>query len=170
MPGVLLLDTMGELARIYSLAGAVFVGGSLAPRGGHNIIEPAGAGAAIVVGPHMQNFASITNDFLEDGAIVQIGDVRIWSQRFAGLLLIRHLAQTLGSRARAWCRDRRVFRLVSSTISYRLTCSAVSKSRERSSFAGPSCRAWLCSGKPEAYSSGGGRNAFPHPSRPCKFP
>ena len=50
------LDTIGELAQLYQIATAVFVGGSLVPAGGHNILEPAAHGKAIVFGPHMQNF------------------------------------------------------------------------------------------------------------------
>jgi 3-deoxy-D-manno-octulosonic-acid transferase len=72
LPGVILLDTIGELAGIYSLANVVFVGGSLAPRGGHNILEPAAAGAPIIVGPHMENFEAITSNFLEANALIQI--------------------------------------------------------------------------------------------------
>ena len=72
LPGVLLLDTMGELAGLYRLADAAFVGGSLAPRGGHNILEPAAAGVPVVVGPHMENFAAIAEDFLAADALLQI--------------------------------------------------------------------------------------------------
>lgn len=54
--GVLLLDSIGELAALYALADIAFVGGSLVPRGGHNIIEAARHGVAIVVGPHTENF------------------------------------------------------------------------------------------------------------------
>lgn len=53
---VVLLDTIGELGKIYSIGNIIFVGGSLAPRGGHNILEPAAHGKAILVGPHMFNF------------------------------------------------------------------------------------------------------------------
>jgi 3-deoxy-D-manno-octulosonic-acid transferase len=53
---VVILDSMGELAPLYQLATAVFVGGSLADHGGHNILEPAIFGKPIVFGPHMQNF------------------------------------------------------------------------------------------------------------------
>lgn len=60
---VLLLDAMGELAALYALADVAFVGGSLVPRGGHNIIEPAQYGAAIVVGPHTENFRDIVETF-----------------------------------------------------------------------------------------------------------
>lgn len=72
LPGVLLLDTIGDLAAAYPLAGAAFVGGSIAPRGGHNILEPAAAGVPIIVGPHMQNFETVMRDFIEAGAVVQI--------------------------------------------------------------------------------------------------
>jgi 3-deoxy-D-manno-octulosonic-acid transferase len=72
LPGVLLLDTLGELASTYRHANVVFVGGSIAPRGGHNIIEPAAAGAPVIVGPHMHNFAAIAGDFLAARALVQV--------------------------------------------------------------------------------------------------
>ena len=52
-----ILDTIGELAQLYQLATAVFVGGSLVPAGGHNILEPALFGKPIIFGPHMENFA-----------------------------------------------------------------------------------------------------------------
>ena len=58
---VLVLDTLGELAQVYPLATVVFVGGSLARAGGHNVLEPAVAGRAIIVGPHMENFREIAD-------------------------------------------------------------------------------------------------------------
>ena len=100
LPGVLLLDTMGELARVYSLADVVFVGGSLAPRGGHNIIEPAAAGAPIVIGPHMQNFEAITSDFKEADAVLQIGNETDLLPAVRNLLLHREQAQAMGERGR----------------------------------------------------------------------
>jgi len=69
---VLLLDTVGELAGVYSLATVVFVGGSLVPTGGHNVLEAAVCGKAVVVGPHMENFQEIADTFREEGALVQI--------------------------------------------------------------------------------------------------
>jgi 3-deoxy-D-manno-octulosonic-acid transferase len=57
--GVLLLDTIGELSALYALADVAFVGGSLVPRGGHNIIEPAQHGVATVTGTHTENFRDI---------------------------------------------------------------------------------------------------------------
>jgi 3-deoxy-D-manno-octulosonic-acid transferase len=72
LPGILLLDSIGELAALYPHADVVFVGGSLAPRGGHNIIEPAAAGVPVVIGPNMHNFEVITHDFIEHQAVLQI--------------------------------------------------------------------------------------------------
>jgi len=63
LPSVLLLDTIGELAGLFEKAGAVFMGGTLAQRGGHNILEPAYFGKPIIVGPHMENFAAIAQEF-----------------------------------------------------------------------------------------------------------
>jgi 3-deoxy-D-manno-octulosonic-acid transferase len=57
--GVLLVDSIGELASLYALADLAFVGGSLVPRGGHNILEPAQSGVAILVGEHTENFRDI---------------------------------------------------------------------------------------------------------------
>ena len=69
---VILLDTIGELLSLYSLATLVFVGGSISPAGGHNIIEPAAIGAAIITGPHTYNFTAITRAFVKANAIVQM--------------------------------------------------------------------------------------------------
>jgi 3-deoxy-D-manno-octulosonic-acid transferase len=99
VPGVLLVDTIGELARLYPSARVVFVGGSLAPRGGHNILEPAATGAAIVVGPHMQNFAAIAADFVKEGALVQIGGTADLSGVVRELFRSPGKAQEIGSRA-----------------------------------------------------------------------
>jgi|SRR5580704_3062188 3-deoxy-D-manno-octulosonic-acid transferase len=71
--GVLLLDTIGELAALYSLADIAFVGGSLVPRGGHNIIEPAQHGVAIVVGNHTENFRDIVGLFQSRDALRVVG-------------------------------------------------------------------------------------------------
>jgi 3-deoxy-D-manno-octulosonic-acid transferase len=67
--GVLLVDTIGELASLYALADVAFVGGSLVPRGGHNIIEPAQHGVAIVVGNHTENFREIVSLFQKRDAV-----------------------------------------------------------------------------------------------------
>ena len=67
-----MLDTLGELAQLYQLATAVFVGGSLVNHGGHNILEPAIFGKPIVFGPHMQNFQEIADAFMTNGAAMQV--------------------------------------------------------------------------------------------------
>lgn len=100
LPGVLLLDTIGELASFYPLADVVFVGGSIAPRGGHNIIEPAAAGVPVIVGPHMQNFEVIARDFLEAGALVQIAGGAELLAALRQLLTDRVRAKELGRHAR----------------------------------------------------------------------
>jgi 3-deoxy-D-manno-octulosonic-acid transferase len=75
--GVLLLDTIGELAALYALADVAFVGGSLVPRGGHNIIEPAQYGVATVVGNHTENFRDIVSLFQRDDAVRIVGPAEL---------------------------------------------------------------------------------------------
>ncbi|HSP16839.1 MAG TPA: 3-deoxy-D-manno-octulosonic acid transferase [Thermoanaerobaculia bacterium] len=70
---ILLVDTFGELARMYRYATLAFVGGSIAPTGGHNPIEPAAAGVPVCFGPHMTNFREIATSFLEAGAAKETG-------------------------------------------------------------------------------------------------
>ena len=64
-PGIFLLDTTGELASLYVLASAAYIGGTLVPTGGHNILEPAQVGCPVVIGPSMDNFAEISRTFLQ---------------------------------------------------------------------------------------------------------
>src|ERR1700751_2997106 len=75
--GVLLLDTIGELSAIYGLADIAFVGGSLVPKGGHNIIEPARHGVAIVVGNHTENFRDIIGLFQSRDALRVVGPAEL---------------------------------------------------------------------------------------------
>lgn len=69
---VILLDSIGELASLYRVADGAFVGGSLVPSGGHNILEPAAFGKIPVFGPSMENFAEIAERFTEAGVAVQV--------------------------------------------------------------------------------------------------
>jgi 3-deoxy-D-manno-octulosonic-acid transferase len=69
---VVLLDTIGELASLYRIADGAFVGGSLVPSGGHNILEPAAFGKIPVFGPSMENFAEVASRFVTAGAAVQV--------------------------------------------------------------------------------------------------
>ncbi|HJQ70548.1 MAG TPA: 3-deoxy-D-manno-octulosonic acid transferase [Blastocatellia bacterium] len=101
---VILLDTIGELAAVYRFAAVVFVGGSLVPRGGHNIIEPALYAKPIVVGPHTENFRQVVTDFSRAGAVVQVSSTLAQTEgAFAGevirLLSDRASAQEIGARA-----------------------------------------------------------------------
>jgi 3-deoxy-D-manno-octulosonic-acid transferase len=76
LPQVLLLDSLGELAGLYALADAAFVGGTLVPTGGHNPIEPAAHGAPLAVGPHMHNFADVAERFDVEAAWARVEDGR----------------------------------------------------------------------------------------------
>ncbi len=103
---VILLDTIGELPALYSLASVVFVGGSIVKKGGHNIVEPAAAGAAIVTGAHTHNFEAIVNEFVRAGALIQMPPVPLQdaaaelSDFFAELLRDGRRRDELGQKAR----------------------------------------------------------------------
>ncbi len=71
---VLLLDTLGELARVYALADLVFIGGSFSDTGGHNLLEAAAYGKPVITGPHYENFREITQLMLEHGASIMAND------------------------------------------------------------------------------------------------
>jgi 3-deoxy-D-manno-octulosonic-acid transferase len=98
---VVVLDSIGELAQIYQLATAVFVGGSLVDHGGHNILEPAIFGKAIIFGPHMQNFKEIADTFLANGAAVQVQTDRELEEALLGFLSDPVRRARLGAAARA---------------------------------------------------------------------
>lgn len=74
--GVLLLDTIGELRRMYAAADAVFVGGSLLPHGGQNVIEPAALGRPVLFGWSMHNFQEVANLLVSEKGAVQVRDER----------------------------------------------------------------------------------------------
>jgi 3-deoxy-D-manno-octulosonic-acid transferase len=95
---VFLLDTIGELAAVYELATLAFVGGSLVPAGGHNIVEPARFGVPVVVGPHNQNFREIIDIFEQAGAVT-IADAAGLSDCFLGLLRDDARRTALGAKA-----------------------------------------------------------------------
>jgi 3-deoxy-D-manno-octulosonic-acid transferase len=95
------LDTIGELAELYQIGTVVFVGGSLVPGGGHNILEPAVFGRPIVFGPHMENFAEIAKAFLANGAAVQVRSARELDEAVVGLMGDPVRRARLGAAARA---------------------------------------------------------------------
>ncbi|MGS0543789.1 lipid IV(A) 3-deoxy-D-manno-octulosonic acid transferase [Pseudomonas sp. Y5-11] len=71
---VLLGDTMGELLFLYALADSAFVGGSLVPNGGHNLLEPAALAKPVLSGPHLFNFLDIAAQLREAGALAEVDD------------------------------------------------------------------------------------------------
>jgi 3-deoxy-D-manno-octulosonic-acid transferase len=73
-PDVLILDTLGELLHLYQFGDIIFVGGSLAPKGGHNVLEPALRGKAVLFGPHMENFKDARNILLQSGAGIVVAN------------------------------------------------------------------------------------------------
>ena len=96
-----ILDTIGELAHLYQIATAVFVGGSLVPAGGHNILEPAFYGKSIVFGPHMENFNEIVETFLTNRAAIQVHTPRELETAIVGLMGDPVRRARLGAAARA---------------------------------------------------------------------
>jgi len=75
--GVFFVDTIGELAALYSLGTLAFVGGSLVPRGGHNIIEPAQYGVPIIIGTHTENFRDVVSLFRAQNALKVVGPAEL---------------------------------------------------------------------------------------------
>ena len=71
---VLLVDSVGELLRLYAVSDVVFVGGSLVPTGGHNILEPASLRVPVLFGPHMSNFREAAALVLSYGCGMQVQD------------------------------------------------------------------------------------------------
>jgi 3-deoxy-D-manno-octulosonic-acid transferase len=98
--GVFLLDTIGELADVYQLANVAFIGGSLVPRGGHNILEAARFGVPVIVGPYTGNFRDMMNTFLAVQA-VRVSDAAHLGDQINELLSDSAVASTLGEKARA---------------------------------------------------------------------
>ena len=85
-PPVIVLDTVGELAQIYTIADAVFVGGSLVPRGGHNVLEPALRRKPVLVGPHTDNFREAVALLVDAGAGVVVTDAASMAAELKALL------------------------------------------------------------------------------------
>jgi 3-deoxy-D-manno-octulosonic-acid transferase len=98
---VLLLDTIGELAAVYRLADAVFIGGSLEPTGGHNPLEPAVCGRVPVFGPSMENFREIAARLLEAQAAIQVDSSGQLSAAWARLLEDDAARAQMGATAQA---------------------------------------------------------------------
>ncbi len=99
-PPVLILDTVGELSQLYRLATVVFIGGSLVPHGGQNLLEPAFFARPILFGPHMENFKDITAIFLKHQAACQVRDRSELVEILQQLLEKEEKRHAMGERAR----------------------------------------------------------------------
>ena len=98
---VIILDTIGELARAYALCAAAFVGGSLAPIGGHNLLEPLGLGKPVIFGPHMEKNRDIAAIVLAAGVGFQVADADELAERWSAFLADRRLLKDIAALTRA---------------------------------------------------------------------
>ncbi len=98
---VLLLDSIGELSGLFALADLVFVGGSLVPTGGHNILEPARFGKPVIFGPYMANFREVARLFLDAGAAVQVRDESELAREASRLLADEQRRRAVGEAGQA---------------------------------------------------------------------
>ena len=96
---VIVLDTIGELSSVYAISTAAFVGGSLVPVGGHNILEPAYWSVPVIFGPHMDNFP-IAENFLEEEAAIQVESEEQLAQAVIRIMESEQEARRLGANAR----------------------------------------------------------------------
>lgn len=101
---VILLDTIGELPAAYGLGTVSFVGGSLVPTGGHNLLEPAVQGQPVVFGPHMDNFAAMAAEFEHAGAGRRVRDASDLAAAVGELLADPAARRQMGESARAVAR------------------------------------------------------------------
>lgn len=104
---VLLGDSLGELFAYYAACDVAFVGGSLMPLGGQNLIEAASVGRPVLVGPHTFNFAQATRDAVEAGAAQRVGDASELVQSAARLLRDEAARTAMGQMARAFAQSHR---------------------------------------------------------------
>ena len=106
-PDILLLDTIGELTAAFEYATLVFMGGTLVPRGGHNVLEPALFSKPVIFGPHMENFRDIARTFLDARAAIQVADVEGLVHEIRTLLDSPAAAAKMGQNARQLVEDNR---------------------------------------------------------------
>lgn len=103
---IYLLDQIGLLTAAAAGAELVVMGGSFVPKGGHNLLEPAALGKAVIVGPYMENFAAETADLLEQQAVVQVANTTELVEQLTRLLADPQQRQQLGERAAALLQQR----------------------------------------------------------------
>ena len=104
---IVILDTIGELGRVYSIGDVIFVGGSMVAHGGHNILEPAAHGKPILVGPHMFNFKEIYALLSSRGACDTVLDQATLNEKLLGLLSDKQLSAAMSENARAIIEENR---------------------------------------------------------------
>ncbi len=104
---VLLLDSIGELAGLYRIADAVFIGGSLVPAGGHNLLEPAGFGKPPLFGPSMENFQEVAAAFLARGAALQVDSPESLGVAWIELVEDAERNRSMGETARSLVEENR---------------------------------------------------------------
>jgi 3-deoxy-D-manno-octulosonic-acid transferase len=97
---VFILNTLGELGRVYGLADIAFVGGSLAPKGGHNLLEPAFFGIPVLFGPHTYNFFTMSELMIKYNAGKMVADESELLNVMSGLLTQRSKREEIGKRAK----------------------------------------------------------------------
>lgn len=96
---VLILDTMGELSRVYGIAGISFVGGSLVPEGGHNLLEAASFGCPVLFGPHMDDFKIMAERIVEAGGGIQVQNPQQFLQTVLELISQPEKRNAIGAKA-----------------------------------------------------------------------
>src|SRR5262249_10543179 len=106
-PAVLLLDSLGELAGLYALAAAAFVGGAPVPARGHNPLEPARSGVPIAVGRAMHTFRDMAERFDQAGAWRRVSDAARLAAAWSGWLADPAAAREVGERARRLVEENR---------------------------------------------------------------
>jgi 3-deoxy-D-manno-octulosonic-acid transferase len=100
-PLVVVLDRMGLLAQCYRLAAVAFVGGSLVPIGGHNVVEPAQAGVPVLVGPHTENATDVVDRLVAAGGALRVTSPDTFALALDHLLAEPGTASVMGQRGRA---------------------------------------------------------------------
>jgi len=104
---LILLDTIGELFSLYSIAEVTFVGGSLIPFGGHNVLEPAMHSVPVLFGPYMDHFKESSELLLESGGAIKVRDSEELYQRLSELLHDENKRKKMGEKARELIERRR---------------------------------------------------------------
>lgn len=104
---VLVLNTIGELGSVYGLGSVSFVGGSLVPVGGHNLLEPASCGNVVLFGPHTRNFVSMSEALIEAGGGWRVRDGNELHEAMKALLEDAEMRARMGGLAKAFVENNR---------------------------------------------------------------